>query len=364
MSDSLAAGIVGEAPRAIGFRGDAFRQIAWTALVMVVLIGGFRLLMAVEPVAHRRDGIVGGRPVSTAAILVGLAHFAIAFFFSMTSRAGSSKEVWRRLLLGLAAGAALCGILAVGIEVAPLLFPSVFVGVYFITHEVRDEYFFCRTLGSVPGGRFDRTGFLLFLGAVVFAGLSLYWQWPFIRPDHRGAAILRPVVDLSALSGPARALWRAVPSMVLIAVAAALFRLSLRRAGMGLGEFCRAYAPLCAVYLLLLALLFLAPRSERSIYLIVTFHVAAWWVFTSRHLARRGRRGSPRDLGWCAWFRETQAGFQTLHLGLVVGIVALAAVWTYGFDRFLGNPLAWLVSPQAFPYWTIGHVTVSFLPKP
>jgi hypothetical protein len=94
--------------------------------------------------------------------------------------------------------------------------------------------------------------------------------------------------------------------------------------------------------------------------MIVCFHVAAWWVFTTRQLARRDRAAEPKGL---AWFRETQAGFQTLHLGLVVLIVAVAAVWAYAFDRSLANPLGWLVSQQAFPYWTIGHVTVSFVPK-
>src|SRR6185436_3573579 len=119
-----------------------------------------------------------------------------------------------RLFLGMIAGVALCGVLAVGSDLAKIFFPSVFVGVYFVSHEVRDEYFFATTLGDVPKGRLDRPALLLLLGAVVLALLAVYWNLPFVRPSSRGPAILKPIVDLTQVQGAARAIWWAGPALV------------------------------------------------------------------------------------------------------------------------------------------------------
>lgn len=339
----------------------SLRQFAGTAVLTAVLIGLFWLLDRLEPAAHHRAGIVGGRPVSVAAVLTGLAHFAVAFFYMVTSRFWTSRRAVRRLLLGMLAAAGLCAVLAVGSNVAKIFFPSVFVGLYFISHEVRDEYRFTTVLGDVPAGRLDRRSFAMLMIAAILALGALMWNLPFLRPEHRGVAMLRPIVDLSGVQGAARALWWVGPILLLGGSSAALFVGSLKRAGMGPREFFRTYAPLLAVYALLTSLFFLAPKSERAIYMIVCFHVAAWWVFTTRRLARRDPAARPRGL---AWFRETQAGFQSLHIALLIFFVALAALWAYGFDRSLANPLGWIVSREAFAYWTIGHVTVSFVPKP
>ena len=347
-------------PRPAFWASPSIRQFAATAVLMGVLIGAFWILDKVEPAEYHTHGIVGDRPVAVAAVLVGLAHFVVAFFFTVTSRAWSTRQAVRRLFLGMIVAVGLCGVLSVGSEVAKVFFPSAFVGIYFLSHEVRDEYFFTTTLGDVPRGRLDRPAFLLLLGAVFLTLLAVYWNLPFVRNSPRGAAILKPIVDLSELQGASRILWWAGPALVLAAAGAMMFGGCLKRAKLSVGEFFRTYSPLVVVYVLLTSLLFLAPKGEQSIYMIVCFHVAAWWVFTTRQLAGRDRTARPRGL---AWFRETQAGFQTLHLALVVLIVGVAAVWAYGFDRSLANPLGWIVSREAFPYWTIGHVTVSFVPK-
>ena len=346
--------------RAAFWNRPSIRQFAATAVFMGVLIGFFWLLDRLEPAEHHRAGIVAGRPVTMAAVFVGLAHFVVAFFFMVTGRAWSTRQAARRLFAGMVVAVGLCGVLAVGSDVAKIFFPSVFVGVYFVSHEVRDEYYFSTVLGDVPPGRLHRPAFLLLLGAVILGLLALMWNLPFLRPTHRGIAILKPIVDLSTVQGSARAIWWAGPSMLLGAASAALFGGCLKKANMSAGEFFRTYSPLLVVYVVLTSLFFLAPKSEQSIYMIVCFHVAAWWVFMTRQLAKRDKTARPRGL---AWFRETQAGFQTLHVGLVLLILGAAAVWAYAFERSLANPLGWLVSHQAFPYWTIGHVTVSFVPK-
>jgi len=359
VTDSLAVAV---AARSGFWARPSLRQFAWTAVVMAVMIGAFWLLDKVEPAEHHRGGIVGDRPVTMAAVLIGLAHFVVAFFFMVTSRTWSTGQAVRRLFMGMVVAIGLCVVLATGLSIdsafARTIFPSVFVGAYFISHEVRDEYFFTTTLGDAPAGRLDRTAFLMLLGAVFLGVFALLWNLPFARPEHRGFAILRPIVDLSGVRGAAKAAWWAGPVVLLAGAAAALFNGCLKRSTLSAGAFFRTYSPLLVVYAILTSLFFLAPKGEQSIYMIVNFHVAAWWVFTTRQLARRSKPSTG-----LAWFRDTQAGFQTLHLGLVVIIVGVAAVWAYAFERSLAHPLGWLVSREAFPYWTIGHVTVSFVPK-
>ena len=64
------------------------------------------------------------------------------------------------------------------------------------------------------------------------------------------------------------------------------------------------------------------------------------------------------------WVRTTQTGFQTLHLGLLVVLMAIGVVWAYAFHNDAAHHAMWvLVSRDAFPYWTIMHVTVSFTPR-
>jgi hypothetical protein len=53
-------------------------------------------------------------------------------------------------------------------------------------------------------------------------------------------------------------------------------------------------------------------------------------------------------------------GFKTLHIAVVV-LMAVGLVWTLALGQT--HSLAWLLAPESFLYWTIMHITVSFVPR-
>jgi len=57
--------------------------------------------------------------------------------------------------------------------------------------------------------------------------------------------------------------------------------------------------------------------------------------------------------------RTTVKGFKTLHIGMVVVLMAIGLVWTIGPHQTVA--LKWLLAPESFLYWTIMHITVSFV---
>ena len=59
--------------------------------------------------------------------------------------------------------------------------------------------------------------------------------------------------------------------------------------------------------------------------------------------------------------RTTRRGFITLHIGLAVVVALLIAVNVYGYGR--QGPLDLILGSKGFYYWTVMHVTLSFLPR-
>jgi hypothetical protein len=50
-----------------------------------------------------------------------------------------------------------------------------------------------------------------------------------------------------------------------------------------------------------------------------------------------------------------------LHIGMVVVLMAIGLIWTLPLNQAAW--LRWLLAPEAFLYWTIMHITVSFMPR-
>src|SRR5262249_18946496 len=96
------------------------------------------------------------------------------------------------------------------------------------------------------------------------------------------------------------------------------------------------------------------------IHFIALAHFVGWYRHADRMLRSRPRREVAGG-NLLAWVRNTAAGFRTLHLGLAGLFVVLFMVSAYGSaNHALLNTL---VGPEAFPYWTIVHITVSFSPR-
>jgi hypothetical protein len=113
---------------------------------------------------------------------------------------------------------------------------------------------------------------------------------------------------------------------------------------------------LAGLYLVLVAGLAVTGRA----YAVVAVHVMVWFVFALR---RVGARPRPRPFTW-RWMRDTRAGFAALHGGVLAAVVAGAGLWALGFANASEPAIfALLLARDSFPYWTIMHVTLSWIPR-
>jgi hypothetical protein len=151
----------------------------------------------------------------------------------------------------------------------------------------------------------------------------------------------------------------------------------------GLWATLRRHAPMALVYGIFLAVALGGALAGSVLEAIVLWHVLEWFVFGTRQAAQQEVRlaalgvapPAPRALqgvappappgpaGWLARAKGTRRGFLTLHLGLSAVVFVLMLVWAYAHHRSAASPLWVVVSADAFYYWTIFHVTVSFFPR-
>jgi hypothetical protein len=62
--------------------------------------------------------------------------------------------------------------------------------------------------------------------------------------------------------------------------------------------------------------------------------------------------------------RSTTAGFSALHLAVFLLVLGAGAVWAFAFRNSPETPvLASVLSKESFAYWTIVHVTLSWMPR-
>jgi hypothetical protein len=171
-------------------------------------------------------------------------------------------------------------------------------------------------------------------------------------------------VTLGDLDLPLRP-WVSVLPLLYVLFAAARWhrRIDRTHAG-GVRAFLRTHRPMLLVYGGILAVLALDIVVNRRAYAIVTLHVAAWYVFVLASYRRRpAPTPAPQPPTW-RWVRSTPSGFNAFHLGVLALVIVGAVVWAYGFrnDAAL-TAMNVVFSREAFPYWTIMHITISWLPR-
>ena len=297
----------------------------------------------------------------TSTRFLAIAHTVVATAFLLTSRRMRAPRGWLWL-----AGLTVAGVLAclafsalggMRAPVAGLLFYG-----YFLAHEVRDELFFYRVNGDVPADSSEAAlrGLWTAPIVVVAAAASFVFAWTAF-----GFGGPHQIAD--ALASVAPAPRGAIGAAVLLAAVALLVVVARRLSRLdpgGLLGFLRRHRPLFSVFAWLYAVLLVGIFLTGRMYAIVAIHVAIWYVFTIRQLAVRGAPSPrPRPLSW-TWVRSTVAGFNAFHLGVLALVVAAAAVRAYAYKNGTEpQALAVLVSKESFPYWTLLHVTWSWVPR-
>ena len=338
----------------------------WLVALAVVVGSGlvFAAVLAIEKSAgltDKRTRLV--RDASeTSMRLLALSHFLVALVFMSTSRTMKRARSWA-VFLGLAAlGAGLCwGFSRLGGIGAPLA--AVLFYAYFLVHEFRDQVGFYRANGDAPPAADPRAVLRDLLAFPALAFLVIGTVFVFGAAFRIGGARRYA----SAFGDMPRIAQQGLAVAAVLAVAGAAWALKRRwdrRHEAGARGFVASHRPIFLVFAGITTVLFAGIPLTGDVYPIVTLHVTTWYVFYLCMLRSRPRPGPPpRPFTW-PWMRGTAAGFNFVHLGIAGLIILAAAVWAYGSGNDPGNhALRILLSKDGFPYWTIMHVSVSFLPR-
>ncbi len=292
-----------------------------------------------------------------------LSHFIVAILFMSTSRTMRRPRSWAwfggLLLFGVGLSLAFAFSGGLKFHVAAALFYT-----YFLVHEFRDQAFFYRfngdapkdadpndlrkTLWTVPAVVMGVIGTIFFAGAAFeIGGARRYTEAVF----GDMAPTMRYVIG-------------ALPIVVMIVVAHLLRRSYAKTHAGGFMGFVRSNRPILFVFVGILVVLVSDILISGRVYAIVTLHVSGWYVFVVRDFANRTPLDPrPKAFTW-PWMRGTLAGFNFLHLGMLALVMAAGVVWAYAFNNSPSQSAFWvLLSREAFPFWTIMHISVSFLPR-
>lgn len=340
------------------------RNWLWAVLILVAGVA----LFAVAKIIENKIGVpdegahLFGSPAGAYMRFIGIAHFLIALYFTLTSRSMKGARPWARFLALLTLGGLLClGYHWIGTGSA--FAASVAFFSYFLIHDARDQVFFYFHNGDGPES-VDRRAFTRALVCVPFLIVSVL-------------ALLTGVAGLAAVPGleprvaaaargrlPGDLQWLFVGLPLVVIVGLGLVMGAAAREG-NLGSLrsrFRAHRPIYLVLSGTMVVFLVMALLGYGLYSIVILHVAAWYVFTTRQLQRQPASAARLFTG--RWLRSTVAGFGTLHIGLAALLLGLGAAWAWGYGNSADVWPAWLLLDKGtFNYWTILHVTVSFRPR-
>jgi len=331
-----------------------------TSLLLVLLISCLHLLAPIEHTLFPGTGL-SDTPFSSLTLILGLPHVVIGFLFSLTSTHTANSRGRRLILAAVCIGAILIWLsyLAGGTSKSAG-WPMVFLVIYFLVHLYRDERHFYHRYGE-QGSPSD--GICIALLATSLYAVLFALAWTFVCLVGNPAFALRDIVDARQLASVSRTVLWMLPCLILLATAKLCVHAALERTQTSLLTLLRRDAPLWWVYALIPMVCGLAALRGGVLWSLVLLHVIGWWTFVTLTLAKRNRHASSRVRGAWNWVRATQGGFQLFHGALALAVCGLLLYYVHHTNHQRGSILDWVLTPSAFYYLTIMHVTVSFIPK-
>jgi len=322
-------------------------------------------LSLLAPVELRLFGSIGiaDSPFSSLVLILGMPHFLLGFAFMVSSAATRGLRHWvpigAALLIGLGFDCLLhhYAAMATGRRLG-----SAIVGLYFILHVYRDEWFF---RGRDADGPVSNPVAPVMLAVIALVATYEFAIWSRFVLVGDPAYNLRHYLNPGTIEGINRlVLWLSVaaPSA---AIAILAYWRSARVAGAGLLAVIRRDRALWSVYGLLCAVFVVSTVVGGKLSTIVLIHLVSWWAFTTRELAQPNRSSAAvAATGAGLWqkTRTTQTGFQTVHGMLVAVFLCLLVLYTHDSAGMQGGVFDYILTQNAFFYWTVMHVTLSLFP--
>jgi hypothetical protein len=313
-------------------------------LVSVAIVGGALAFFAVIYLIELRIGRWNSdirlvrNPAHAAMRYLGTAHFLVAFFYMLTSRQMRSMAMQVRLAIGVLIAVALCVVYSRLQSVLPVAAIAMFIG-YFMVHDFRDQVYFFFANGDGPGEGDKRLRSMLFGLPLLAVSLVFLIAATVATRFHLGVFESDALVVVSAI-------------FVVVSIAAVI-RGWRARASRGTID----YRPLIIVFTGTAAVLASSVAMKVEGHVIVTLHVATWYVFTLQQLRERPAAAA----GLLDRLRNTTAGFNLLHVGTAIVLLIAGGIWAYAFRNDPSSRGFWiLLDRHNFYLWTIAHVTISF----
>lgn len=292
--------------------------------------------------------------------IFGLPHFIVALMFVLSSRRMKQARSIAYFLGLLAIGTVFCIVFyKLGAHSnAFLMFLFYF---YFLIHGFRDDAYFYKAYGDMPPDEAKTHAKIMAVIQCLAIGLLLSLIWP----TYAQMSLVKPRLADPILQNFFPSNWPFIVKlsstfvpMVLIAIFA-MWRIA-RIFPNGLAGLWQAHRPILSIQLASLGIVLLAlVGGPWTFNIVVLMHFVGWYLFAVYLLGKNPAKEPPKGL-W-PWMRTTRKGFMTLHLGLAALVTLLVAVDVYGFGKD-----CWLdvvIGSKNFYYWTIMHVTLSFLPR-
>jgi hypothetical protein len=337
---------------------EVIREFHKALLWCVIPIVGFSLYLLTEKylVGRPRGWITN--PAEMPCRVFGYSHYIVAVIFMLSSRRMKTARGWAWTGALGAVSAALCVAFAqFGGAKNPVLVVIYFL--YFMVHGYKDLVALYQQ--EVADIELRRSAGRLMLWAQAACLLLLVFT---LVPAYMMVASSRAqspeaVRNLTGLSPLINAIY-VIGAALLIAGAAAVIR-ELRF----LGGRTRRVLEIAKPVLWVLALTTLIALSSAVLggwmfNIIILSHFVVWYFYADRRLQRSPAQASARDGIW-KWMRGSSAGFRALHLGTAALFLVVLALDHYAFGE--SGLLQFAVGDDAFYYWTLVHVTISFAPR-
>lgn len=290
----------------------------------------------------------------------GFSHYLVGFIYMMSSRKMKAVSGWLWFI----------GLLTVSIGGGYMFFSLggrgnqvlvIFYFLFFMIHGYRDMVFFYKPETDEKELEGLRTRILLLTQVGLILGLMYV-----LVPAFFLYMTLRPKTyspELQASMDTLRLFLNALLMVGWIGLVGSLigiWRLAKKFPG-GLKGFWVDDKPVLLVIIYTSLIILATPLVGPWTYnLLILSHFVGWYFFASRRLSTIPKQATRQD-GFWKWVRGSVSGFQTMHLGFAAVFLILILINHYVFAST--GILELLFSSNAFYYWTIVHVTISFAPK-
>ena len=335
---------------------DFLKILKWCLIPIIVFV----FYWATEKYLIQAPTRLVYNPAEFPCRVFGFSHYLVGLIFMMSSRTMKKAVNWVWL----------AGLLAVSIGICVLFYNFggasnpilvIFYFLFFMFHGYRDVILFYQPQTDDKELEKKRRWIFRYFQGVLILGL-MYVLVPafflYLRLKPRTySSDLQASIDALApyLNALLMSAW-----IVLLGCSIAMWRLVRSFPG-GARAFWRDNRPVMLVVIYMTAIILASPLVGPWTYnLLILSHFVGWYFYASRRLSKVPKQATKQDGLW-KWVRGSVAGFQILHLGFAALFLILVLLNHYVQTN--SGVLGLLLGGNAFYYWTVIHVTISFAPK-